>query len=764
MRTAGFGRIDRDLLALVAVAILVVAAVTVSSAPPALLPGTFLVAAPLLLNTLGVMVAYRGCGFLNLAQVQIAVFSAALMDGLVRGNKMVIGIYSLCPSCVDPTSLGTPHMITLGIGILAAVVAAVALSGLFYALVVRRLGDNHLLAMVASVFLAQALAGVQPAMTDALVSATDIKRRFAWETLHAPWAEVSMTILGTQWGLWTVVSVVATAVVLGWLGHQLRRGGWGMALRAHADDKARLATMGHDPLLVAGKAFIAAGAFAALAGVCSGLIANAAVAGRVAGAPLGTDTTVGLAVEPLIVMLTAMLFARFRSIPKAVVATLLLAALQEALTWMSGSDMPMRVAAMVIVLVLTLIQRGTSAKALRAERAGLHITRELRGVPRELAHLAPVVRYRRYGTATGLVVMLSAPFLFSAGGVTLLTATLAFTLVALSLLVLTGWAGQISFGQYGLAAVGAWVFAVSGLPLPVALLLAGIVGAAVMLGVGAMVQGRPGAHLAVVTLAVAVGMHGALFDPALLGRFIPGARSGGMQLGLTDPVTGYYTCLLVVAGSCLGLLGLRRSRWGRASVAMRSNPSAAQAFGIDPTRLRLGNFALSGGLAALGGGLTVAGIGHLDGQQFVPDQSITVFLFTLLGGLGSLVGPLLGSLFYGCTHVFFGGSPLVSYVGAGAGALLLLLAFPGGLAELVAQGRDKTLLRMAYRLRIPVPSLMGDGGIAAGLGKAPLDESRRPLTSPGMDPIRGYLPEGQWAFGRRGSADQISARIGEGRP
>jgi hypothetical protein len=140
-------------------------------------------------------------------------------------------------------------------------------------------------------------------------------------------------------------------------------------------------------------------------------------------------------------------------------------------------------------------------------------------------------------------------------------------------------------------------------------------------------------------------------------------------------------------------------------------------------------------------------------------MSLTVFLYTVLGGLGGIAGPLLGMGFYAIVNFFFASNPLIQYLGAGLGAVLLMMVAPGGLAQLLYTARDSMLRRLAYRLRIPVPSLMGDKGAQLSVDKAVLEENRS-MRRPGEAMPLSYKPRDQWALARRGGV--VDARAKEG--
>lgn len=222
-----------------------------------------------------------------------------------------------------------------------------------------------------------------------------------------------------------------------------------------------------------------------------------------------------------------------------------------------------------------------------------------------------------------------------------------------SLVLLTGWSGQVSAGQGALFGLGAYACAISvvgyGLPWPLAVVLASVLGlfAGLLLGLPAL--RLRGMSLGLVTLTLAV-----LF-PLLLSRFT-GVTGGpfGIQMPPVRTPAGvqlsgaqfFYLVTLVVLAVVLGLLALLcRGRTGRALEALRLAPSMARTVGVDTKRLSVVVVGISGAVAGLGGALNALVL-----QSVVPDAYLFTFSLALLtgaviGGIRSWAGALVGAVF-----------------------------------------------------------------------------------------------------------------------
>lgn len=700
--------------------------------------------AALIANVVGMLLVYRSDGYLNFAQVQFGVFGAALFDGLNRGRTGLKAIQAFCTECVidpSPTLLAINFSLALAAGILATV----ALSVLVQATVMQRMRNApKLMATVITVFIAQALAAMTHQMLTYLVRGNQ-----TGDSIQAPPGYTpipgKLTFAGTEFQWANILLFIIILFAILWLLVALRRGTWGVSLKAVSTNPMRAGTLGINAAQVSRRSWALAGLLSATAAILPA-IAQSTQSLRLS-ASEGDKYTAGIQIVLLVMMLTALVIARFESLGMVILASIVLSIVNEAVQVAFRSPAWMNVAYVVLIGAILLSRSESTTRVERDNTSGDDMVREVPAMPQELMGLETVANYRRFGVIVGIVAVLAAPVILGSGSISMLIEIYVFALVALSIYIITGWAGYVSFGQFGFALVGAWVAAKTGLPFLLALpvgVLAGVV-VSVVLGIPAM--RLRGLYLAIATIAFALSAQVLLLDPALLGNKIPSSLPKAHLFGfsLADERLFYYFMVVILAAAIFAIIGLRRSRFGRNLIALRSNAAAAQSFGVSPLKIRLTAFAISGGLAALAGVLAAFHQGRVAPEQFAATMSFTAYLNTLVGGLGGIAGPLLGAAFYGIVSVLFSGNPLFAYIASGLGAVLLLIAIPGGLLEAWVKGRDNALLRLAYRHRIPVPRLMGDGGVAASQGKALLDEKRAPVRPPGKKALPRYVPDtDQW--------------------
>jgi branched-chain amino acid transport system permease protein len=346
---------------------------------------------------------------------------------------------------------------------------------------------------------------------------------------------------------------------------------------------------------------------------------------------------------------------------------------------------------------------------------------EVRPVPRELASL-PVVRIlRTVGPLVVLAVAVALPVFLGPSNELKAATVAAFCLITLSVVVLTGWAGQVSLGQMSFAAVGGAVGSVAtatwGYDLSLALLLAGAAGAVVAVVVGLPALRLPGLYLAVTTLSFSLASSNYLLNRNEQ-SWIPNERLERPDLfgtfDLRDQDAMYWLVLGVVVLGFLAVRGIRRSRTGRVLLAVRDNERGAASYSVPVVRAKLTGFALSGFLAAVAGCLLVhINQGYSEGP-FVVTESIGVFTAAVVGGLGSLAGAVLGAVYLNGGTWFL--PDRWRLLPSAIGVLAVLLVAPGGLSNLLYRLRDAFLRRLARRRGITVASLVAD---TAGADAAP---------------------------------------------
>ena len=237
-----------------------------------------------------------------------------------------------------------------------------------------------------------------------------------------------------------------------------------------------------------------------------------------------------------------------------------------------------------------------------------------------------------------------APEVLGTNGLIKAGAMLVFATIGLSMVVLSGWAGQVSVGQMAFVglggAVAAWAIVERGYDPVLAMGMAGLAGAALAIVIGIPALRLRGLNLAVVTLGLAVAASNALFSNELW-RWIPtGVFDRPKLLGRFDvdsPGRLYYLSLVVLVISVVAVRGLRRSRFGRVLVAQRDNEVAVSSFGANVVTAKLASFAVSGFIAAVAGAVFVLHQAAFRDENYDVGFGISVFVAAVIGGLGSAI-------------------------------------------------------------------------------------------------------------------------------
>jgi branched-chain amino acid transport system permease protein len=261
-------------------------------------------------------------------------------------------------------------------------------------------------------------------------------------------------------------------------------------------------------------------------------------------------------------------------------------------------------------------------------------------------------RLQRLSLAVGILLLIAFPFLASPFGLDLACQVFLAAVGALSLMLLTGYAGQISLGHAGLLAAGAFVsgilFKEFGAPFWVTLPAAALAGALLGIVFGLPSLRLRGLYLAVSTLALhfVVVYLGGEYEAKRgysTGIVIDPPQLFGWQL--VHPRAWYFVLLVAAAATLMLCINLLRSRTGRAWGAIRSNETVAEALGIGIAGYKLLAFVISSAITAVAGALFAYYRGFVSVEAFSLFLSISYVAMIIIGGMGSLLGALLGAAF-----------------------------------------------------------------------------------------------------------------------
>ena len=235
-----------------------------------------------------------------------------------------------------------------------------------------------------------------------------------------------------------------------------------------------------------------------------------------------------------------------------------------------------------------------------------------------------------------------------------LTVTLCAAIVLLSIVVVTGYAGQLSLAQYAMAGFGAWVAGrlVAVFHIPFLLALVAGVAAAVPLGLAFALPAvrTRGINLAIVTLGLGTAIELMLFSNSDFTGGIKGTPVGNPSLfgfeisSIRHPERYGIFVLAMALLTVLVVANVRRGRSGRRLIAVRTNERAAAALGINIVTAKLFAFALASAIAALGGILMGFRLTSISYQSFTNFTSITYAGLSLVGGVGHLLGAFVGAM------------------------------------------------------------------------------------------------------------------------
>jgi ABC-type branched-subunit amino acid transport system permease subunit len=540
-----------------------------------------------------------------------------------------------------------------------------------------------------------------------------------------------------------VLTLIVAPIVALALTAFIRWSPWGLAMRAMSEnaDSARLSGV-----WVRRTSTMAW----SLAGVLSAFTAILAAPGQT------SVLTQPLSPDLLLFALTAALVGAMVNLTVAFVAGIGVGVIYEFLSWNISSTASIQTIMFGLLLAVLLVRVAALRKGVRSEEQSnwLQASASLRRFAEPLR-----ARVGSAGVAVALVAAALAPLVLSVGNNYLFSEICIFAVIALSLTILTGWAGQVSLGQFGLVAVGAVIAAhlQDSVPLVVQLPFAGAVTAAVAVVVGLPALRVRGLYLAVSTLAFALWMQEAVLAtpcwtlplvhrelctglPNPASTLVARPTFFGLSLGSTRSYAWFSLGVLVL--SVLMVRVWRDRGIARRLVAVRDNEFTAAAMGVPVVRTKLLAFALSGFMAGYAGVCLAFASQRFNTTTFAPSTSILLIVMVVIGGLGSVPGALLGAIYLVGLPAIFGTDSTIQFLTSGIGVVVFVLYLPGGLAEVMRNGGDLATSGVRWLMNRPGPS-----GTAAPTGGGPTGGGPTGGGPAGGGPAGGSALEGIPAAG-----------------
>lgn len=287
----------------------------------------------------------------------------------------------------------------------------------------------------------------------------------------------------------------------------------------------------------------------------------------------------------------------------------------------------------------------------------------------------------------GILVLapVAAPALLSPYLRSLALAILADVVLAVSWSFFSGPTRYLSLATGAFWGAGAYLTALisAGVPWPGPVLLGGILGAGMALVVGGLALRLRGPYFAIFTFGLAeLAKHALIwYETGVTGTV------GRLLLTQPGPLTLYYTVLALAGLAVTTAVLLRRSRWGYALVGIGGDEERAEALGINTRAVKIATFALSAAFMGAAGAAMAPRWTYIDPQVFNPLVSFQTVIMALLGGVGSVTGPVVGAVFLGLASELLLLNFRYAYLlGLGLTLIVVVLALPSGLAGLWTRG------------------------------------------------------------------------------
>lgn len=606
---------------------------------------------------LGLTLVYRSTRILNFAHGEIGALPAALIPILVINADL-------------------PYWLVLP----GALLLAAALGGATELLVIRRLANApRLILLVATIGVSQILLVINLVLPrEGELARSQFPVPFGW----------SFRIGNYFVSPGQIVILLVSPLVLVGLSAFLNRTTVGMASRAAAENEEAAELAGvpvrRVSLLVWTVAGLLAGISAVLVGPTKPLL-----------------TSVALGPSLMVRALAAAMIGGLVSLPWVFVGGVAIGVTEALVAFNYPTGGTLELVLFLVIVVSLVSRRGLGQLARGGEESTWSLAGAVRRLPSRLAVRSEVANLKRGALVGALVLALLAPLPFGSREHVLMASVVIFALIGLSLVVLTGFAGQVSLGQFAFTGLGAVVggrMLQLGYPIGMAMLYSVLAG-----GLAALIIGIPalrirGLFLAVSTLAFAVATSTWVFGQSWLVTLVGSRTSTTIPrpeiLGLDMQITRnyYYFCLVFFVLVAAIVSRIRTTGIGRMMMAVRDNEPSAATLSVPPRRIKLMAFVLSGMIAALGGYLYGGLLVNFSSSTFGPVESLNLLSMVIFGGVTSVTGAVLGALWVRGIPFFFGSN--IGLISSGAGLLVVLLLLPGGLASLLFRLRDRIVERL----------------------------------------------------------------------
>jgi len=655
---------------------------------------------------LGLTLIYRTNRTLNFAHGETGAVAAVLVPLLI-------------------VNLGVPYWLAL----LAALAVPTLVGLLIEVTVIRRLWHApRLLVLVATIGLAQLLVVLQLLIPRGDLGARTFPVPFQWS-----W-KVGGVVLSPG-HLMILFFVPIITVLLTWV---MRRTKLGLASRATADNESAAQLTGIPIHRVSTAIWTVAGLLAGLSAVLIGPTR-----------PLLATEALGATL--ILRGLVAALVGGFRSLPWTFAGGVAVGVLEFWIQWNWPTGGALELVLLGLVLALLLFRRGLSASARGGEERSWALSESLPALPPSILKHGRVQLARWGSRAAVLAIAVVLPALVSASQQTLMTNIVLFALVGCSLVVLTGYAGQVSLGQFAFVALGAVVggrLQSLGWPPGSAIVFVGVAGALVAAVVGIPALRIRGLYLAVATLSFAFVSISWMLDQDWLVAQTPDGlslridRPNLFGVDFAQPLPFYWLCLaaLVLIGAAVS--HLRNTGIGRAMIAVRDNEPAAATLSVSPRTVKMTAFALSGVIASVAGwfyGAFQVSFSSNPRAVFSIEESLVLLAIVIFGGVTTVTGVIVGAIWLKGLAYWMApllGStlgPRVAVLIGGAGLLTAVLQFPQGLAVEIMTRRDRLFQRLVGEIELEPP--VKDDVASSGRARLPVRLRNGDAPDPDHPPI-----------------------------